>query len=132
MVHWYSSVNWRQLEWFFEKMAESRPPLNIFAIFSKNHSNCLQLTLEYQCRHYSIFTISWLWTSKKCLLALKWLDFLKKNTLSASNWHLKITKNRVLRRWNFQNFKDRKTVRPCINWPNNCWNGHKTYIPCPW
>ena len=43
----------RQLECFFGKMAESRPPLKLknnggllSAIFSKNHSQCLKLTLE--------------------------------------------------------------------------------------
>ena len=43
----------RDFECFFEKMAESRPPLKLknnggllSAIFSKNHSKCLKLTLE--------------------------------------------------------------------------------------
>ena len=43
----------RDLEFFFEKMEESRPPLKLknnggllSAIFSKNHSKCLKSTLE--------------------------------------------------------------------------------------
>ena len=43
----------RHLEWFLEKMEESRPPLKLknnggllSATFSKKHSKCLKLTLE--------------------------------------------------------------------------------------
>ena len=58
----------RHLEWFLEKMEESRPPLKLknnggllSAIFSKNHSKCLKLTLEnsqksgfYSSEHVSL------------------------------------------------------------------------------
>ena len=49
----FSSVDLRHLEWFLEKMEESRPPLKLknnggllSAIFSENHSKCLKSTLE--------------------------------------------------------------------------------------
>ena len=42
----------RHLEWFFEKMKESRPPLFfnfkgglLSSIFSKNHSKCLKMAI---------------------------------------------------------------------------------------
>ena len=58
----------RHSEWFLAKMEESRPPLKLknnggllSAIFSKNHSKCLKLTLEnsqksgfYSSEHVSL------------------------------------------------------------------------------
>ena len=58
----------RYSEWFLAKMEESRPPLKLknnggllSAIFSKNHSKCLKLTLEnsqksgfYSSEHVSL------------------------------------------------------------------------------
>ena len=52
LIFWlFSRVDLRHLEWFFEKIAESRPPLFrgglLSSIFSKNHSKCLKLNLAF-------------------------------------------------------------------------------------